>query len=128
MPKSNPRTRKLSLLTLLFVAPLFLSLTQCHAAAPPIVGAEHCGGVACSSNLNCTANVPVCAISSSGTCLTTTPRECAWKLNISSACPCMEHDVRLCDFSGSPGVQICTKNSSTSTYWAACIACPSCTI
>lgn len=87
---------------------------------------EHCGGVACTSNGDCTITPPVCTMASSATCLTTTPRECAWKLNISASCPCIEHTVRLCNFSGSPGVQICTASSSTSTYWAACVACPSC--
>jgi hypothetical protein len=32
----------------------------------------------------------------SAACLSDPPRECAWKLNISASCPCMEHDVRLC--------------------------------
>jgi len=127
MPKTQNRTRTTSIVLISLAVPIFLSLTQCHAAMPPAVGTEHCGGVSCSSNGDCTLNVPVCAQASSATCLTTSPRECAWKLNISTYCPCLEHDVRLCDYNGSPGVQICTKNSSTSTYWAACIACPSCT-
>lgn len=127
MNKPDPRTRRFPLFTILLAAPLFLSLTQCGSAVLPPLGAEHCGGVVCASTNDCTVNIPVCAQSSSATCLNTSPRECAWKLNISASCPCLEHDVRLCDYSGSPGVQICTKSSSTSTYWAACIACPTCT-
>jgi hypothetical protein len=72
--------------------------------------------------------MPVCALSSGATCFNNT--ECTYKLNtISSSCPCIEHDVRLCTVSGSgaAGVQICTKVTSTSTTWAACVACPGCT-
>lgn len=89
---------------------------------------EHCGGVVCAGTADCQSNVPLCAQASSATCLTGTPRECAWKLAISSSCPCMEHDVRLCmQSNGSPGVQICTANAArTGTFWDACIACPSC--
>jgi hypothetical protein len=89
---------------------------------------EHCGGISCSGNADCQVNVPLCAQSISATCLPNPPRECAWKLAISSSCPCMEHDVRLCtQGNGSPSVQICTANAArTATFWDACIACPSC--
>jgi hypothetical protein len=127
MSKPNSRTRTYSLLTLFLAFPLLLSLTQCHAAAPP-VGVEHCGGVVCTSNYECGANPPVCASTTGATCLLTSPRECAWKLNISSSCPCMEHDVRLCQYNGGPGVQICGKTSSTSTQWGGCQACPNCSL
>lgn len=126
MRKTEPRKRAFPLITLACCIPFFLSLTMCSSALPPAATSEPCGGVGCTSNSDCTVNMPVCAQASSATCLNTSPRECAWKLNISAYCPCLEHDVRLCNYNGSPGVQICTKNSSTSTYWAACIACPSC--
>lgn len=72
--------------------------------------------------------MPACALSAGMACLQGPPRECVWRLNTSStSCPCMEHDVRLCDLSGSPGVQICMKASSTATYWGTCESCPSCT-
>jgi hypothetical protein len=117
-----------SVSTLLLCCPLFL-LTQCGHQAVPQVSSEHCGGVTCTGNSDCTVNVPLCAQSTSATCLVGPPRECAWKLAISSSCPCMEHDVRLCTVGAStPGVQICTANGArTATYWAACVACPSCT-
>lgn len=119
------------------IATMAACLVQCAGEPPEGAGEgpissvasalEHCGGVVCTGNSNCQVNVPVCALSTSGTCLTTTPRECAWKLNISTSCPCIEHAVRLCTLSGGgAGVQICTASSSTSTYWAGCIACPSC--
>jgi hypothetical protein len=106
-----------------------LALTQCGHAAAPAVSSEHCGGVTCTGVTECQTNLPLCAQASSATCLSNAPRECAWKLAISSSCPCMEHDVRLCTASGSvAGVQICTANGArTATYWATCVACPSCT-
>lgn len=94
--------------------------------APASVSAEHCGGIACTSLANCTAHPPVCANLATISCPTQAPRECVYSLKISASCPCLEHDVRLCDFGGSPGVQICTASGST-TAWADCIACPSCT-
>jgi hypothetical protein len=116
--------------TLLLAALLFLLLTQCGAATPAVVTAEHCGGVTCLGNSDCLNNMPVCASTTGVVCTIGPPRECIYKLNTgSSSCPCMEHDVRLCTASGGvPGVQICTKASASSTYWAACIACPNCTI
>src|SRR3954470_18157921 len=96
-----------SIVTILLSAPLLLALTQCGASLPP-GGAEHCGGVACSSSYDCQAAAPACALAAGTGCLQGPPRECVWRLNTSSnSCPCMEHDVRLCDLSGSPGVQIC---------------------
>ncbi len=114
-----------------------LCLTQCVAeqgdaenigtVSQPL---EQCGGVACAANVDCVSStvMPLCASSAGATCLATTPRECSWRLSISSSCPCMEHAVRLCtQGNGSPGVQICTANNlRTATYWAACAACPSC--
>src|SRR5262245_815741 len=126
---SHPRSVMRSLATLLVLAPLLLLLTQCSAGSTPAVSAEHCGGVTCSGNADCLVNVPVCADSTTATCLMTSPRECAWSLSISASCPCMEHAIRLCTASGGvPGVQICTANKPhTGTFWASCIACPSCT-
>jgi hypothetical protein len=72
--------------------------------------------------------MPVCALTAGATCFNNT--ECTYKLNTTSAtCPCIEHDVRLCTVpgSGAAGVQICTKVNTTTTTWAACVACPSCT-
>jgi hypothetical protein len=114
--------------TLLLTSVLFLLLTQC-GATPAAVTAEHCGGVACSGIVDCQAVAPVCASATGIVCTVGPPRECIYKLNTgSSSCPCLEHDVRLCTASGGvPGVQICTKASASSTYWAACIACPTCT-
>lgn len=126
MSKTRARTRKSSVVTLLLALPLFLSLTHCGAAMPPSAGLEPCGGPSCQSTNDCMLKTPVCAQGSSSTCLNTTPRECAWKLNISAYCPCIEHDVRLCSYNGGPGVQICNKTSSSSTAWSACMACPSC--
>lgn len=125
-----------SISTIILVTCGSLTLTQCAGAAPPHAGhagiaadAEHCGGISCTGTAQCAANVPLCAIASSATCLPNAPRECAWKLNISGTCPCMEHDVRLCMVGGvTPGVQICTANGArTATYWADCVACPGCT-
>jgi hypothetical protein len=129
MPIAQRRKSKFQLLTALLLSSLSLSLTQCGGTLPPPLGAEHCGGIACTGTSTCTlaTNVPVCAVGTSGVCLST--GECAWKLNLSNGyCLCMEHDVRLCTASGGvPGVQICTKTSSASTVWASCVACPSCT-
>jgi hypothetical protein len=72
--------------------------------------------------------MPVCALTSGATCYNGT--ECTYKLNTASAtCACIEHDVRLCTVAGSgaPGVQICTKVTSTATTWAACTTTPACT-
>jgi hypothetical protein len=115
--------------TLLLAGGLFLLLTQCGAATPSAVTSEHCGGVACTGTGDCTTNMPVCASATGVVCTIGPPRECIYKLNTgSSSCPCLEHDIRLCTASGGvPGVQICTKASASSTYWATCIACPSCT-
>lgn len=122
-----PRRLSYRLLTLLASVPLLLSLTQCAASPPPALGTEHCGAVSCTGTTQCAANLPLCAQASSATCLPNAPRECAWKLAISSSCPCMEHDVRLCVTGSTPGVEICTANSGrTGTYWAACIPCPGC--
>jgi hypothetical protein len=115
---------------------LVLSLSQCgveQGEAGENIGTvaqalEHCGGVACTGVIDCQTNIPLCAQATSATCLTGPPKECVWKLAISSSCPCMEHDVRLCtQTNGSPGVQICTANAPrTGTYWNTCIACPGC--
>lgn len=121
----------------LLAGALAVSLSQCGAERSDVgtenIGSvsaalEHCGGVTCSGGADCQANLPLCAQLSSATCLNTSPRECAWKLAISSSCPCMEHDVRLCtQNNGSPGVQICTANAPrTGTFWESCITCPSC--
>ena len=116
-----------SIFILFLCSALSLLLTQCGHQSPQPLGSEHCGGVACTGNSDCTVNVPLCAQSTSATCLTNIPRECAWKLAISASCPCMEHDVRLCTVSGNPGVQICTANGAhTATYWATCITTPAC--
>jgi hypothetical protein len=90
---------------------------------------EHCGGISCTGTSQCASNMPLCAISTSSTCLPDAPRECAYKLNISATCPCLEHDVRLCTLGGGGnGVQICTANAGrTATYWAACTTTPACT-
>jgi hypothetical protein len=89
---------------------------------------EHCGGISCSGTSQCQTAMPLCAIATSPTCLPDAPRECAYKLNISSSCPCLEHDVRLCTLSGGgAGVQICTANAQrTATSWATCTATPAC--
>ncbi len=123
------RPRNRSLFILFTAAPLFLLLTQCSAGSTPPVSSEHCGGVACTGTTQCTTNVPLCAIPISATCLPNAPRECAWKLNISGSCPCMEHDVRHCNLDATTGgVQICTANTGrTATSWAACQATPVCT-
>src|SRR4051794_27596821 len=98
--------------SLALLAPLFLLLNQCGAGTPPPVGSEHCGGTSCTGISQCQTPMPLCAIPISATCLPDAPRECAWKLNISASCPCLEHDVRLCMVGGStPGVQICTANA-----------------
>lgn len=128
MPTQSPSSRLRSFITLLFAAPLLLALTQCGKGSPSAVGTEHCGGISCTGITQCQTNAPLCAIATSATCLTDAPRECAWKLNISSSCPCLEHDVRLCTVSGNPGVQICTANPArTATAWAACQTTPACT-
>lgn len=89
---------------------------------------EHCAGVACAGTADCAANMPACALSAGTGCTQGPPRECVWRLNTSStSCPCMEHDVRLCDNSGSPGVEICMKDSATATHWGACQTTPACT-
>jgi hypothetical protein len=123
------RSPKRQFFTLLVAAPLFLCLSQCSASPPPsALGAERCGNKACATTGDCTVGMPVCALSSGATCYNGT--ECTYKLNtISPGCPCIEHDVRLCTVpgSGAAGVQICTKVNTTTTTWAACIACPSCT-
>jgi hypothetical protein len=116
------------LFAVLLAAPLFLSLTQCSASPPPSALAARCGNKPCSSPVDCTVGMPTCALTAGATCYNNT--ECTYKLNTgSSSCPCIQHDVRLCTVpgSGAAGVQICTKVTSTSTTWAACIACPSCT-
>ena len=122
------RSRK-QFFAVLLAAPLFLCLTQCSASPPPSsVTAEHCGSKTCSAQADCTVGMPVCALTAGATCYNNA--ECTYKLNTSSAtCPCIEHDVRLCTVSGSgaAGVQICTKVNTTTTTWAACVACPSCT-
>ena len=121
--------RKRPVVGLFVLLALSLFLTQCKGSTPPSLGAEHCGGIACTGVTQCQTNAPLCAIASSATCLPDAPRECAWKLNISASCPCLEHDVRLCTVGAStPGVQICTANAGrTATYWASCVACPNCT-
>jgi hypothetical protein len=123
-------------------AALALCLVQCSAEQPPdstgeqdlgsisqATGTEHCGGISCTGVTECQTNLPLCASAASATCLTTAPRECAWKLNISAACPCMEHDVRLCLVGGTtPGVQVCTANGArTATFWGTCATTPTCT-
>lgn len=122
------RASKGSLVTLLLVAPLFLSLTQC-AAAPPVVsaGTEPCGGKHCSAPIDCLSAMPVCALSAGATCYGLT--ECTYKLNTaSSSCPCIEHTARLCTVpgTGAAGNQICTRVTASSTTWSTCAACPSC--
>jgi hypothetical protein len=120
-------------------AALTLCLVQCSAEQPTdgagdenlgsISSAlEHCGGVACAGSADCLVNVPACASSTGIVCTVGPPRECIYKLNTgSSSCPCLEHDVRLCTVAPStPGVQVCTRSSSTATYWAACQATPAC--
>lgn len=128
MPIHPPSSRLRSFIKLLFAAPLLLALTQCGKAAPA-VGSEHCGGISCTGTTQCQTAMPLCAVVSSPTCLPDAPRECAYKLNISATCPCLEHDVRLCSLGGgSNGVQICTANAGrTATYWASCVATPACT-
>ena len=111
----------------LVMGALCACLPQCGKAA---VSSEHCGGLACTGSGTCTAaaNIPLCADPFSGVCHSTS-HQCVWKLKTTdSACPCMEHDVRLCMVGGStPGVQICTANAGhTGTFWAACVACPGC--
>ena len=120
-------------------AALALCLVQCSAEqASDVAGDENlgsvsqalerCGNKPCSSPADCSGGVPACALIAGNTCFNNT--ECTYKLNTSSAtCPCIEHDVRLCTVSGSgaAGVQICTKVNTTTTTWAACVACPSCT-
>lgn len=91
---------------------------------------EHCGGIACTGLPDCTAVTPVCANPTTIACPTVvppTPRECVYSLKISASCPCLEHDVRLCTISGSPGVQICNKVTSTTTAWGSCQTTPACT-
>jgi hypothetical protein len=120
-------------------AALTLCLVQCSAEQPTdgagyenlgsIASAlEHCGGVACSGSLECQTNAPVCASATGVVCTAGPPRECIYKLNTgSSSCPCLEHDVRLCTVSGGgAGVQICTRSSSTATFWSACQTTPAC--
>jgi hypothetical protein len=113
----------------LLAAPLFLCLSQCSASPPPpSASAERCGGKGCTGPSDCLSGMPVCAMTAGATCYNNA--ECTYKLNTSSVtCPCIEHDVRLCTVSGSgaAGVQICTKVNTTTTTWAACEACPSCT-
>ena len=123
-------------------AALTLCLAQCSAEQPSSDGSEdnigsvreslvtypHCGGIACTGLSQCQTNLPLCAIPISATCLPNPPRECAWKLNVSGSCPCMEHDVRHCNLNPTTGgVQICTANADrTATFWAACEATPVC--
>ncbi|HXK16402.1 MAG TPA: hypothetical protein VNG33_01260 [Polyangiaceae bacterium] len=120
-------------------ATLALCLVQCGVEQPSAsagdenvsqvkesVSGEHCGGIACTGITQCQSNAPLCAVAASATCLTDAPRVCAWQLNISSSCPCLEHDVRLCAVSGNAGVQICMANG-TSTYWSSCQTTPLCT-
>ena len=116
-----------------------LCLVQCSAEQPgdtadePTLGSvsqalERCGNKTCSSPADCSVSRPVCALTAGATCYNNT--ECTYQLNTTSATgPCIEHDVRLCTVSGSgaAGVQICTKVNTTTTTWAACVACPSCT-
>lgn len=68
-----------------------LCLTQCAAEqgdgeniASVSQALEQCGGVACEGNSDClsVSVMPLCASSGGATCLQTSPRECAWKLNI----------------------------------------------
>ncbi len=122
-------------------AALALCLVQCSAEQPADVAAEenlgsvsqaleHCGGVACTGLPDCTASPPVCVNPATIACPTVvppTPRECVYSLKISASCPCLEHDVRLCTISGSPGVQICNKVTSTTTAWGSCQTTPACT-
>jgi hypothetical protein len=124
----QPRASKGPLFTLLFVAPFFLSLTQC-AASPPVVsaGTEPCGAKTCEGPTDCLSGMPVCALVAGATCYG--GHECTYKLNTgSSSCPCIEHAVRLCTVAGTgaAGTQICTKVSSSATTWATCAPCPSC--
>ena len=126
-----PSRRRLFGLVLGFIS---LNLLNCGAAhhpanPPPSLDSEHCGGLSCNTVGDCTANPPVCANLATIACPTQTPRECVYSLKISAACPCLEHDVRLCSVpgTGAPGVQICTKTNATTTAWASCVACPSCT-
>jgi hypothetical protein len=116
-----------------------LCLVQCSAEQPgdtadePNLGSvsqalEQCGGKTCTAPADCLSGMPVCALSSGATCYGGT--ECTYKLNTTSpGCPCIQHDVRLCTIAGSgaPGVQICTKVTSTATTWAACTTTPACT-
>src|SRR5262245_25738864 len=105
MATAQRRNPALSLVTLLVLAPIFLSLTQCGGALhPPPLCAEKCGGVTCANSNECAqaAKLPVCAIATSGVCLST--GECAWKQNLTSIyCLCIEHDVRLCTASTPSG-------------------------
>ena len=122
---NRTRSPKWSLVVLVLACPLFLCLTQCSSSA---VSAT-CGSIACTSNPTCTlpANLPVCAETLSAKCFTGTG-ECVYKLKTDSLCPCIERDVRLCNIGATPGVQICTANPArTSTSWAACAACATCT-
>jgi len=126
--RKTRRLPGLKLFALLFVPPLLACLLQCSTKAT--VSSEHCGGVACSGVNTCqaAANVPLCADPFSAACHSVS-HECTYKLKTDSACPCLEHDVRLCMVNTStPGVQICTANAGrTATSWAACVACPGCT-
>jgi uncharacterized membrane protein len=118
-------------------AALTLCLAQCSSEQPPDAdenlgsissALEHCGGVTCAGSSDCLSNMPVCASTTGVVCTAGPPRECIYKLNTgSSSCPCLEHDVRLCTVSGgAAGVQICTRSSSTATFWSTCQTTPAC--
>jgi hypothetical protein len=76
-----------------------LCLVQCSAEQPgdtadePNLGSvsqalEHCGNKACSSQIDCTVSMPVCALTAGATCYNNA--ECTYKLNTGSSCPCIE--------------------------------------
>jgi hypothetical protein len=127
MFKKKIRSFTWSNITLALACPLLLCLTQCGSSS--MVGAS-CGSVACTGTPTCTsaANLPLCAETISAKCHSATS-ECVWKIKTDPNCPCMEHDVRLCNVNATtPGVQICTANAGrTATSWAACQACATCT-
>ena len=91
------------------------------AACGDSTGGQSSAGRSCTpTNLtNCIATPPKCA----DTLYVCIANQCVYRRKNSMSCPCIQHDVRLCDVLPGPmhGIQRCVANhTGTATSWSAC--------
>jgi hypothetical protein len=95
------------------------------AGAPGVDAGCVQGQASCKADNDCWASAPACSVSNSGKC---SFGKCVFQpqLDLTTGCPCMEHETGDCPLNGSVGHGICgkkmaaTATSAATTMWCAC--------